>query len=652
MPTKTESPNQPPVSWERVLLAIILVAGFWLRFQNIGAIEFNIDQVYPVWQALNTLDTGELPLTGQGTSVLFSNPTLTGYFFVPLMLLSREPIMAFLLTITLNSFAIWLAYRGLRWLIGTRPALLAAAFFAASPWLIEDSRRTWVQSLLPFFVCLIFWALVPVLTRQTRHPARRTLIALIGLALFANTYLLSYALAAPVGLLMLMFWPRIPKQTLVTGSLVFLAFLGLYGIGLHNEWDDTQRDIDEFFEGESRLSSEALEHAVRQVTGDDYAAARGLNAPADDAQLRADLSYNLHLFWSVILLAGVIQALYLVIRWRRSTPHRRETALILLVWFFLPVLMMTYVSRDVHPFYLILSVPAGHGLLAWVLAPLLKDLRTGTIVSVVVVFTAGLFSINTIRFAQESAAHPAEHAPYTLPLAEVMQLGNAVQTVHEGETIHSPIDPWTTMIIAGEITPIVRSDTLDRAIILNDEQGLFVLYHAPQQPITSPPGGIPAGKPVNFSDGSGFSLWTVDKNIEPANPASIPSDIGWRFMGWELEGQLAPGETAQLITFWQIEQLFPDRVGWVFTPFAHIFDGNGQLIVNDAFGEVISPDHWQVGSLMVYKMNLPVPPDSSGPYAVQIGLFDRVRLINGIFNYPGETEQVYTANLMIIPGEE
>ncbi len=38
---------------------------------------------------------------------------------------------------------------------------------------------------------------------------------------------------------------------------------------------------------------------------------------------------------------------------------------ILLIWFLLPVLMMSYVSRIVHPFYLLLTVPAGHGLAAW-----------------------------------------------------------------------------------------------------------------------------------------------------------------------------------------------------------------------------------------------------------------------------------------------
>ncbi len=62
---------------EQLLLALILLAGIWLRFQHLGAIEYNIDQAYPIWQALRTLDTEHWPLTGQGTSVLFDNPPLT-----------------------------------------------------------------------------------------------------------------------------------------------------------------------------------------------------------------------------------------------------------------------------------------------------------------------------------------------------------------------------------------------------------------------------------------------------------------------------------------------------------------------------------------------------------------------------------------------
>ena len=126
----------------RAALLLILLIGAWLRFQNLDDIEVNIDQVYPIWQAIQTLDAGEFPLAGQGTSVLFDNPPLTGYLYLPVIALARHPVAAYMLTLTLNTLAIWLAYRALHKLLGRYPALIGAALFAVNPWLIEDSRRT------------------------------------------------------------------------------------------------------------------------------------------------------------------------------------------------------------------------------------------------------------------------------------------------------------------------------------------------------------------------------------------------------------------------------------------------------------------------------------------------------------------------------
>ena len=56
---------------ERLALILILLIGAGLRWQHLGEIEYNIDQIYPIWQAIQTLDAGEFPLAGQGTSVLF-----------------------------------------------------------------------------------------------------------------------------------------------------------------------------------------------------------------------------------------------------------------------------------------------------------------------------------------------------------------------------------------------------------------------------------------------------------------------------------------------------------------------------------------------------------------------------------------------------
>src|SRR6185436_17327156 len=92
-----------------VLAATLFLAAF-LRFQHLDAIQHNVDHAYPIWQALMTLDRGVFPVTAQGTSVLFANPALTGYLFVPWVALTRSPIGPYIFVIVLNTLAVWSAY--------------------------------------------------------------------------------------------------------------------------------------------------------------------------------------------------------------------------------------------------------------------------------------------------------------------------------------------------------------------------------------------------------------------------------------------------------------------------------------------------------------------------------------------------------------
>jgi len=625
------------------LLVLILLTGVWLRFQHLGAIEYNIDQAYPVWQALQTLDAGRWPLTGQGTSVLFDNPPLTGYLYLPVVALTRLPLAVYVFTLGLNSLATWLVWRALRRLLDTRAALVATALFATNPWIIEDSRRTWVQALAPFFVALIFWALTPVLSGQTRRPARRLLIALGGLTLFAHTYLLAYALVAPVSLLVARFWRRVPKRALLIGIVCFAMFAALYTAGLLHNWERTSARAEAFAAGEARLSDEALGHALRLVTGGGYADVRGMAAPADDAELRQVLSRAVHAVWSVLIAFGVGRALY---SWRRSpAPQQRDTALILLTWFALPVLMMSYVSRSVHPFYLLLTIPAGHGLAAWAVRPAL-DRRAGVwLVAMGVLCTGALNGLNTIRFAQASAAHPGEDLPGTLPLAQATTLGARLRdALAPGMAILAPMPEWTPPTLAGKAVRTEEMSDFDRAAIVPPEGALLITVEHTPEDAAPPLYATPAGPPLTFPDGWAVALWRVTpQQLYIAHPADIPSDIRVSFVGWTLNGTLAAGQTTLLDLFWRVQGLLPDRGIWTFAPFAHLYDSNGaRLAVMD--GAVISALDWVPGDLLVYRLPLHVPPDADGPFALRVGLFDSVRAntdgtpgVNAIFQLDDET---------------
>jgi hypothetical protein len=689
--------------WERAALIMIVLIGVGLRFQHLGEIEYNVDQVYPVWQAIRTLDAGDFPLAGQGTSVLFANPPLTGYLFTPLIALVRLPLAAVGLTLVLNSLAIWLAYRALRGLIGVRPALVGAALFAVNPWIIEDSRRTWVQSLAPFFVCMIFWALAPLLTHQTRHPQRRLLIALVGFALFAHTYLLAYALAVPLLVLIVVFWRRIPKRPLIIAGAVFALMMVLYGIGLARQWDDTTRRAGDFSSGQARLSSEALNHALGLVTGRGYAEVRGVRAPADDAEIRGDLSDAAHLIWTMLIVVGIGRMVY-----RLAAAHRRQrrivadvgsktgqaslpdsvgaglalpvvdnpksapitiqlsqpggealgsAAIMLLVWAALPVLMMSYVSRVVHPFYLLLSVPAWHGFAAWGIEPLLRRRSLLPLALILVIFTGAINGLNTVRFAQNTAAFPGEDLPETLPLAQALALGSRIKAERApGMAVLSPMPEWTPVTLAGHAIRTEELSGFERAILLPPDGALYLTFEVdPTPPLYS----TRAGSPLVLADGTRIHLWRVlPRDLVIDHPAEIPSDIGVSFVGWTLNGDLRPGQAVQLDTFWQVDALDRDRGIWAFAPYAHLFGADGaRLLIAD--GVTSSALDWRVGDRLVERLTFTVPADSVGPYAVHVGLFDSVRArpdgtpgIDAIFRIPAGDEVVYAASIEIIRAAE
>lgn len=643
---------------EQLLLALILLAGTWLRFQGLGAIEYNIDQAYPIWQALRTLDAGQWPLTGQGTSVLFDNPPLTGYLYLPVVALTRQPLAVYVFTIALNTLAIWLAWRALARLLDTRAALIATALLATNPWIIEDSRRTWVQALAPFFVVLIFWALTPVLTGQTRRPSRWLLIALGGLTLFAHTYLLAYALLAPVGLLIALNWRRVPKRALLVGTACFALFAAFYAAGLLRNWERTSARAESFAAGQARLSDEALGHALRLVTGEGYADVRGMAAPAGDAETRQALSRVVHVTWAMLIAIGAGRAL---LAWRKNAasppaaehPLSRDRALILLTWFALPVLMMSYVSRSVHPFYLLLTIPAGHGLAAWAVRPAL-DRRGGIVlVATGVILTGALNGLNAVRFAQASAAHPGEDLPGTLPLAEATALGARLRDALEpGMSILTPMPEWAPPTLAGKTGRTEEMSDFDRALIVPPDGALLLTLARPPQTTVPPLYAISVASPLTFSDGSVVALWRVTpEQLVIAHPADIPSDIQVSFAGWTLNGTLAAGQTATLDLFWRVDGLLPDRGIWTFAPYAHLLDGHGARVVV-AEGAVISALDWVPGDLLVYRLPLSIPPDVQGPFALQVGLFDSVRArpdgtpgINAIFRLDDET---FVADLPLV----
>jgi 4-amino-4-deoxy-L-arabinose transferase-like glycosyltransferase len=614
---------------ERYILLVILVVALGARFRYLAQIEHNVDHAYPVWQAMRTIDEGIFPLAGQGTSVLFANPPLTGYLFVPAMALTRSIIGVYVFVIALNWLAVWMAYRAARSLLGIRAGLVAAGLMAVNPWVIEYSRTSWVQSVLPFFVCAVAWLLWPVLMNQSRRPERRLALALVMTALLTQTHLLAYLMLATVGALLLIFWQRLPRRSIAVGAAAILAVSVLYGAGLATQWDTVLERVQNFSTGEARFKSEALEAGIRLVTGAEYEVARGLDAPAGDAAARHDLSQVAHYVLLGAILVGIGAAALEV--WRRG--ERCDAGVIALVWFGLPIAAMTYTGSPVHPFYQLLGIPAGYALVAWGLRVVLRyeTSRWGAaaLIALAVPFAA-LMLTNSARYYQETAVTPGEHGLTALPVDYGVCMGAAINRhlLPDG-VVYAGVEGWIINSFAGRLFPVVE-DTRAPAFNFVPASGGVYIDIAPHIP------PIPAmGQRVeSFQMPDGHTL-TVDY-LPPPDAASVPgqrldvpSQQGITLLSYDLPGE---GDTWTLTTIWRVDFVEPEVYERIFAPFLHVHEGDRGIV--NISGEGLMGFLWHPGDLHIHRMTFTLPEDASPPLTLRVGQYDGLHNANVIFTPP------------------
>ncbi len=672
-------PFGKPTPLDRLVLLVIMLVAIGLRAEYLLQIEHTLDHAWPVMQALETLDRGIWPLVGQGTSVLFASGPVTGYLYLPFIALTRSPLGAYLLVIALNTLGVLLTYRASRVLVGPRWALIAAGLMAVNPWVIEYSRTSWVQSLLPFFVPAVAWLLWPVLLGQSRRPVRRLALALTMLALLCLSYLLAFVLVIPVGLLLFIFRARVPRRGLAIGGTVFVVLSALYGLGLLGQWETVQARLGEFSSGPAMVSAEAWDHAVRLVSGGDYELVRGQQAPAGDSAPRHDLSRLAHLVILAAMLGGIGLAAWAVVGrhgddnpavglggvLRRFAPvdaHTRQAAIIALAWFLLPVLLMTYVSQMVHPFYQLLGLPAGFVLAAWGLGMVLRpQTRPGAILlAALAVPLAVLMGLNSARYYQETAALPGAHGLTALSLEYGLPLGAAIRDAMPENPVDGvafvDLEGWLLNSLAGRWFPTMREARAAEFNIIPQGGGVYVAAHDPAL-------AIPAGEPrrvapLGSTEAARFSLpdgWliTVDAfapdaavlctvdNPEPLREGegyqarvNVPGEQGIALRAYDLRVD----ETARwtLTTLWRVEARSDVINQRLFGAFAHLFDADSTRVAIIDGADV--PGHeWRVGDCHVHRMTFFLPEDGPPPFTLRVGQFDAINHENVIFRLPPDS---------------
>lgn len=637
-------------SW--LILGISFVA-MVARFAYLLQIEHNVDHAYSVGQALTTLATGAMPLVGQATSLQFPNGALLGYLYLPLLAFLPSVLILYVVVIGLNSLAVYLTYRTTRLLYSTQAGLWAGALMAVNPWLIEYSRSTWTHAFMPFLLSLSAFLMWRIVLGRSPHATRDTIVLALSVTAVTQFALLGYFILPHVALIALRYWRRFPRRAVAVSLGIFIALNGLFAIGLLQSLDAVsqraERMLEQGVSEGARLRVEPFLHTARLVSGAQYELNRGRDAPIQDVALRNPLSEASSSAVAFLLVLGLGLALM-----DMRQPRRRDGAFMVLVWLALPALTMAYNSTLIHPFYLMMGLPAGYVLTGRALDWLVY--RGGRVALMLVVVGVALHGalmlVNSGRYYQETAHRPGDHALDALSLEYGLQMGEAIrQHLPEGGRVFAPVEGWIIQSFAGRYFPTSEDTRAPDFSIVPHEGGLYVSFHAGT--VAPAPAFAVRVERIALRDGTTITLdrYAIGAFDEGAVTALRPvrGERWMDFIGYDW-GDDADNDdddegatTRTLTTYWRVQQGIEQDAtlaGYTFAPFVHLFNAQGErLRVVDGLGVVGTS--WRAGDVHVHRMVFEADADVTG---FHVGQYDGVRGEGLIFI---EADGTYTPTIAI-----
>jgi hypothetical protein len=334
---------------EAVLALLVLGLALFLRVRRLDTTEIWADQALTLSIAMQWISGGEIPLAANKSSAGFMNPPMIEYLFAAALRVWPDVLSVAIMTLISGMVAVvatgWATYR----VFGKRAAFWAALLFAVNPWGVLYSQQIWNQTMVPVFASLMFACLLLYFAAEQRPIY--LILSFAWAACLTQVHPGTVIQLLTMGLVCVIFLRKLRIWPLVAGGAIFVLsyvpFL-LYESGVG--WTDVKVLLD--LAGDpAPLSPAAI------LLSFDLLRAQGLfRAARYVAQL--DTLATILLALSLAYAIGACARSFARRRSGQEAAQSWTGLVILLLWFFLPILFYLRSAHYLQIYYLIGQWPA------------------------------------------------------------------------------------------------------------------------------------------------------------------------------------------------------------------------------------------------------------------------------------------------------
>ena len=564
-----------------IQLVLIVCVAAALRFHRSDVVEYFHDDAMLTTLALELVDGMGIPTTGILSSTGIPNSPVSVYIMAIPYSLSADPQFAVHFVMLLNVIGVGLLWMLARIHFGLRAAFVAGMVYAFNPWAVLFSRKIWAQEIHTPFILLGlllllngFWQRRDDASRRFSHLLSQTLslpILLFGLQI----HFAAWALLPVIPLVIWQGRRQISWRATVLGMLLSILILLPYARGLSQTLDSDpyrisdamQRSLDKSI----NLRAGSLEDLMMLASG------VGLESWLAPDQMEEISSRYPALWWSSILLL-IPFVIGLVICYRRQpqwTP-------VLIIWAFLPALLLVVNWTQAYIHYFIASIAAFALLIGLGIQHLLEQSSAKRSLRMAIWCCLLLIWVNQLLYLRAALDYVAEqHIDYpgfTTPLSkldplrEKLRQADDVVIISQGMSwnLHHEVAVWETLL--WDDVACVRALLGDGYAVFPDHA--FSLIIAPDAPAQPAHELYATAQPEHFSMRKGsvdyvLHLWDqapewTGASINAIDPVHF--DNGVILIGYAVRDD-------EVILDWRLPG---QHVGHDFQYSAQVFDAAGQ----------------------------------------------------------------------------